>query len=400
MNKSILIVLCLVVAVDAASFGLLLPVVPFFVNQLTGSFNAIEVTSVTATYSGLQFLGAPVIGRLSDRWGRRVVLTVAVAISALALIGQGLSTSLAMLLLFSALNGASSGVFAISQAMVADAVEDRNQRTIGFGAIGAALGLGFIIGPGLGGALGALNPRYPFAVAAAFCIINVLLVRLYLPESRQRQSKANTDSQSTTNPLLSPGSGRLRRLLSVYFLFYLGFSAFSGIFVLAAKARFNWGPQPTSLVLVYVGVVAVVVQGALLPRLLKRLRPDRLSMIGLTLVSVAIFGVSGIEQGNSLYITQLLFAGGVGLSTPGLRSAMSLCVSENQQGVLGGLTQSIVSLTSLVGPLLAGQVFEKAGYSTTFQIQTFLVVGALALLVSMPRLPGGNAAHEVKTPSA
>ena len=79
---------------------------------------------------------------------------------------------------------------------------------------------------------------------------------------------------------------------------------------------------------------------------------------------------------------------------------MSLCVSENQQGVLGGLTQSVVSLTSLVGPLLAGQVFEKAGYSTTFQIQAFLVVGAIALLVSMPRLPGGNAAHDVKTPSA
>ena len=150
MNKRILLVLCLVVAVDSASFGLLLPVVPFFVNQLTGSFNAIAVTSVTATYSGLQFLGAPVIGRLSDRWGRRGILTVAVAISALALIGQGLSTSLMMLLLFSALNGASSGVFAISQAMVADAVDDRDKRTVGFGAIGAALGLGFIIGPGLG----------------------------------------------------------------------------------------------------------------------------------------------------------------------------------------------------------------------------------------------------------
>ena len=123
--------------------------VPFFVNQLTGSFNAIAVTSVTAIYSGLQFLGAPVIGRLSDRWGRRGILTIAVGISALALIGQGLSTSLTMLLLFSALNGASSGVFAISQAMVADAVEDRDQRTVGFGAIGAALGLGFIIGQGL-----------------------------------------------------------------------------------------------------------------------------------------------------------------------------------------------------------------------------------------------------------
>ena len=400
MNKRILLVLCLVVAVDSASFGLLLPVVPFFVNQLTGSFNAIAVTSVTAIYSGLQFLGAPVIGRLSDRWGRRGILTIAVGISALALIGQSLSTSLTMLLLFSALNGASSGVFAISQAMVADAVEDRDQRTVGFGAIGAALGLGFIIGPGLGGALGALNPRYPFVVAAAFCIINVILIRFYLPESRQQKSQSDLDQQRQPNPLLTAGSGRLRKLISIYFLFYLGFSAFSGIFVLAAKDRFNWGPQPTSLVLVYVGVVAVIVQGALLPKLLKRLRPDRLSMIGLTLVAIAMFGVSVIKQGSSLYITQLLFAGGVGLSTPGLRSAMSLCVSEDQQGVLGGLTQSVVSLTSLIGPLLAGQMFERAGYSATFQVQAYLVIGAIALLISMPRIPAQANPQEVKTPSA
>jgi len=400
MNKRVLLILCLVVAVDSASFGLLLPVVPFFVNQLTGSFNAIAVTSVTAIYSGLQFLGAPVIGRLSDRWGRRGILTIAVGISALALIGQSLSTSLTMLLLFSALNGASSGVFAISQAMVADAVEDRDQRTVGFGAIGAALGLGFIIGPGLGGALGALNPRYPFVVAAAFCIINVILIRLHLPESRQQKSQSDLDQQRKPNPLLTAGSGRLRKLISIYFLFYLGFSAFSGIFVLAAKDRFNWGPQPTSLVLVYVGVVAVIVQGALLPKLLKRLRPDRLSMIGLTLVAIAMFGVSVIEQGSSLYITQLLFAGGVGLSTPGLRSAMSLCVSEDQQGVLGGLTQSVVSLTSLIGPLLAGQMFERAGYSATFQVQAYLVIGAIALLISMPRIPAQANPQEVKTPSA
>ena len=400
MNKRVLLILCLVVAVDSASFGLLLPVVPFFVNQLTGSFNAIAVTSVTAIYSGMQFLGAPVIGRLSDRWGRRGILTIAVGISALALIGQSLSTSLTMLLLFSALNGASSGVFAISQAMVADAVEDRDQRTVGFGAIGAALGLGFIIGPGLGGALGALNPRYPFVVAAAFCIINVVLIRFYLPESRQQKSQSDLDQQRQPNPLLTAGSGRLRKLISIYFLFYLGFSAFSGIFVLAAKDRFNWGPQPTSLVLVYVGVVAVIVQGALLPKLLKRLRPDRLSMIGLTLVAIAMFGVSVIEQGSSLYITQLLFAGGVGLSTPGLRSAMSLCVSEDQQGVLGGLTQSVVSLTSLIGPLLAGQMFERAGYSATFQVQAYLVIGAIALLISMPRIPAQANPQEVKTPSA
>lgn len=397
MNKKILLVLCLVVAVDAASFGLLLPVVPFFVHQLTGSFNAIAVTSVTATYSGLQFIGAPVIGRLSDRWGRRSVLTVTVAISAVALIGQALSTSLLILLLFSALNGASSGVFAISQALVADTVEDRNQRTVGFGAIGAALGLGFIIGPGIGGALGAIDPRFPFFVASAFCLLNVVLIRLYLPKA-SKPKQSNTSQEKATNPLFTRGDHRLKKLISIYFLFYLGFSAFSGIFVLAAKERFNWGPQPTSLVLVYVGVVAVVVQGALLPRLLKAIRPDKLSIIGLSLVAVAMLGVSVISEGRDLYATQLLFAGGVGLSTPGLRSAMSLCVNENQQGVLGGMTQSVVSLTSLIGPLLAGQMYESAGYGATFQTQAVLVFVAVGLLASMPRLPADPQA--VKTPSA
>ena len=384
-------------AVDAASFGLLLPVVPFFVHQLTGSFNAIAVTSVTATYSGLQFIGAPVIGRLSDRWGRRSVLTVTVAISAVALIGQALSTSLLILLLFSALNGASSGVFAISQALVADTVEDRNQRTVGFGAIGAALGLGFIIGPGIGGALGAIDPRIPFFVASAFCLLNVVLIRLYLPKA-SKPKQSNTSQEKATNPLFTRGDHRLKKLISIYFLFYLGFSAFSGIFVLAAKERFNWGPQPTSLVLVYVGVVAVVVQGALLPRLLKAIRPDKLSIIGLSLVAVAMLGVSVISEGRDLYATQLLFAGGVGLSTPGLRSAMSLCVNENQQGVLGGMTQSVVSLTSLIGPLLAGQMYESAGYGATFQTQALLVFVAVGLLASMPRLPADHQA--VKTPSA
>lgn len=397
MNKKTLLVLCLVVAVDAASFGLLLPVVPFFVDELTGSFNAIAVTSVTATYSGLQFIGAPVIGRLSDRWGRRSVLTVTVAISALALIGQALSTSLLMLLLFSALNGASSGVFAISQALVADTVEDRNQRTVGFGAIGAALGLGFIIGPGIGGALGAIDPRFPFVVASAFCLLNVVLIRLYLPKTSKPRQPVKSSAKAD-NPLFTRGNPRLKKLISIYFLFYLGFSAFSGIFVLAAKDRFNWGPQPTSLVLVYVGVVAVIVQGALLPRLLKAIRPDKLSMIGLSLVAVAMLGVSVIGEGRDLYATQLLFAGGVGLSTPGLRSAMSLCVNENQQGVLGGMTQSVVSLTSLIGPLLAGQMYESAGYGATFQTQALLVLIAVGLLASMPRLPAEPQA--VNTPSS
>lgn len=397
MNKKILTTLCLVVAVDAASFGLLLPVVPFLVHQLTGTFNPVAVTGVLAAYSGLQFLGAPVIGRLSDRYGRRHVLAITVAVSAIALVGSGLAQSLLALLLFQALNGASSGVFAIAQAVVADTVEDIKQRTIAFGAIGASLGIGFVIGPGIGGAVGAINPTLPFFIAACFCAINVLLIWLRLPESRT-QKHIETGASNGASILWSQGQAELRRLISIYFLFYLGFNAFNGIFVLAAKDRFNWGPQPSGLVLVYVGVVSVVVQGALLPNLLKRYKPERLSLVGLTIVAAAILGVSGITNGYQLYITQLLFATGVGLSTPGLRSSMSQCVNENQQGALGGLTQSVVSLTSLFGPLLSGQLYGRVGYAETFQIQALLVLLAVMLLVLSKRKRFKS--QEVNTPSA
>ena len=396
MNKNALITLCLVVAVDAASFGLLLPVVPFLVNQLTGSFNPVSVTGVLAAYSGLQFIGAPIIGRLSDRHGRRKILTITVAISGIALIGSGLAQSLLVLLLFQGLNGASSGVFAIAQAVVADSVSDLKQRTVSFGALGASLGIGFVIGPGVGGVIGAIDPKLPFFVAAGFCLLNVLLIRLRLTESRP-VSDNKVDVQSSQSLLWGQGQAALRRLISVYFLFYLGFNAFNGIFVLAAKDRFNWGPQPSGLVLVYVGVVSIIVQGALLPNLLKRFRAERLSVIGLTLVGAAMLGVSGINHGYELYITQLLFAGGVGLSTPGLRSSMSICVNENQQGALGGITQSVISLTSLFGPLLSGQLYGKIGYEATFQAQAVIVLVAMTLLVVSNQRPINQT---VKTPSA
>ena len=397
MKKNALITLCLVVAVDAASFGILLPVVPFLVNQLTGSFNPVSVTGVLAAYSGLQFIGAPIIGRLSDRHGRRKILTITVAISAIALIGSGLAQSLLVLLLFQGLNGASSGVFAIAQAVVADSVSDLKQRTVNFGALGASLGIGFVIGPGVGGVIGAIDPKLPFFVAAGFCLLNVILIRLRLTESRP-VSHAKTEVQNGESLLWGSGQAALRRLIGVYFLFYLGFNAFNGIFVLAAKDRFNWGPQPSGLVLVYVGVVSVIVQGALLPNLLKRFRAERLSVVGLTLVAAAMLGVSGINSGYELYITQLLFAAGVGLSTPGLRSSMSICVNENQQGALGGMTQSVISLTSLFGPLLSGQLYGKVGYMATFQIQAVIVLVAMSLLAVSRK--NRTLTQEVKTPSA
>ena len=384
MNRRALIALCLVVAVDAASFGLLLPVLPFLVGDLTGNFNAIAITQVTAIYAGFQLLGAPILGRCSDRYGRKPVLAVTVAISTIALVGSGLASNLATLMVWQAINGAFAGVFAVAQAIVADSVEAGDQRTVSFGALGASLGLGFVAGPALGGLLGSLDPRAPFFAAALFSLTNLGLLISQLEESRR--SKTGSDQALEPLKFFSPQQRELQRLLAVYGLFYLGFSAFTGIFVLDAKTRFDWGPQAAGLVLCYVGVVAALIQGAFLPKLLKRFKAERLSVAGLLLVAVAILGVAGIQEGRELYATQLLFAAGVGISTPGLRSLMSQHVQEHQQGALGGLTQAAVSLTQLLGPLLAGQLYAKTGSVTTFQIQAALVFAAAALLISAPAL--------------
>ncbi len=380
MNRRALLILCLVVAVDTGSFGLLAPVLPFLVADLTGSLSAITVTQVTALYAGCQLLGAPLIGRLSDRWGRKPLMAGAIAVGSLGLLGSGLAGSLALLMLFQAIKGGSAAVFALAQAMVADRSEASDARTVSFGALGAALGLGFVFGPALGGLIGSFSPRAPFLVAAALTLVNLVLVLKLLPETLAPQAAGPEEPQQ---PLRwwSSEQPELRRMLSVYFLFYLGFSSFTGVFVVDAKQRFGWGPEAAGLLLCFVGVVAALVQGGLLPRLLRRFRAKRLAEVGLVLVGIALLGVSAIDQGRYLYLTQFLFATGVGLSTPGLRTLLSTAVNERQQGLLGGLTQSCVSLTSLLGPLASGRLYTYGGYRLTFHLAAGVIFAAAALLI-------------------
>lgn len=379
MNRRSLLILCLVVAVDTGSFGLLAPVLPFWVADLTGSLNAITVTQVSALYAGCQLIGAPLMGRLSDRWGRKPLMAGAIGVGSLALLGSGLSSSLGLLMLFQAIKGGTAAVFALAQAMVADRNEDSNARTVSFGALGAALGLGFIFGPALGGLIGSYSPRAAFLVAAALTLINLFLVVLVLPETLAPQ--VGTARQPEPLRWWTGAHGNLRRMLAVYFLFYLGFSSFTGIFVVDVSRRFEWGPKAVGVLLGFVGIIVVLVQGGLLPKLLRRFRAKTLSEAGLLMVGVALLGVSAINEGGYLYLTQFLFATGVGLSTPGLRTLLSTAVNERQQGILGGLTQSCVSLTNLLGPLAAGQLYSHSGFRLTLHLQAAMVFLAAAMLM-------------------
>jgi MFS family permease len=379
MNRRALLILCLIVAVDTGSFGLLAPVLPFLVAKLTGSLNAITVTQVTALYAGCQLVGAPLIGRASDRYGRRPLMAASVGVGSLALLGSGFAPSLALLMLFQAIKGGSAAVFALAQAMVADRTDSSDSRTVSFGALGAALGLGFVFGPALGGLIGALDPRAPFLVGAALTLVNLVLVLRFLPETRQ--GAAASGAAATPLRWWSREAAALRTLLAVYFLFYLGFSGFTGVFVVDARLRFGWGPQASGLLLCFVGVVAVLVQGGLLPRLLRLYPSRRLAELGLILVATALLGVAAIRQGEWLYLTQFFFAAGVGISTPGLRSLLSTAVDDSLQGLLGGLTQGCVSLTSLLGPLAAGRLYNDVGYRFTFHAAAGVIFLAAGLLL-------------------
>jgi MFS family permease len=396
MKRHALLILCLIVAVDSACFGLLLPVLPFFVGDLIGSFNAIAITQVTALYAGCQLVGAPILGRWSDRWGRKPLLAGSLGVGSLALLGAGLASNLTLLMVFLGIKGASGSVFALAQAVVADSAQESKQRTVSYGALGASLGLGFVAGPAVGGIIGALNPRAPFLLAAAFTLVNLVLVLTILQETRSQQSHANQPQEPLA--FLSAERQGLRRLLTVYFLFYLGFSAFTGIFVIDVRDRFDWGPQAAGWVLFFVGVVAACVQGGFLPKLLMHFKAGKLAGFGLVLVAVAILGVASITVGRDLYVTQLLFATGVGLSTPGLRSLLSQTVPASQQGILGGLTQGSISLTELLGPLMAGQLYTHWGSTTTYQVQAALVLLAAGLLIASPHQKKNLQA--VNTPSA
>lgn len=380
MKKHSLLILCLVVGVNTGSFSQLAPVLPFLIAKLTGSMSAVAVTQVSALYAGAQLILSPIIGQFSDRVGRKRVMAICISIGILAFLGSAVAPSLPVLMLFQAIAGGSASLFALAQAMVADGKQDAKERTISFGALGASLGLGFVFGPAVGGILGSFDPRAPFLLAALLSFINLLLVIKLLPETL---SYKVTDAQERQKLQWWSAEKRdLQRMLAVYFLFYLGFSSFTGIFVVDTSKRFGWGSEAAGLLLCFVGIVAALVQGGLLPRLLKQYRAERLAEIGMVLVAFALLGITSISQGRYLYVTQTFFAIGVGLSTPGLRTLLSLGVNSSQQGALGGLTQSCVSLTSLIGPLLAGQLYSKLGPQVTFGMQSGIVFAGAILLIS------------------
>jgi MFS transporter, DHA1 family, tetracycline resistance protein len=375
-----MIVMLLVVFIDLLGFGVVIPLLPFYGEHFHASPAAI--TTLMSTYSGLQLLAAPLWGRLSDRIGRRPVVLVSVTTSVLAYLWLSSADALWMLFAARALQGISAGNISVAQAYIADVTTPEN-RAKGMGGLGAALGLGFVLGPALGGLLAGGDPAnihvaVPSYVAAGLSAIALVVALFRLKESLTPALRARARNAPSRIAQIRDAFGRprLRIMMILFFSTTFAFAGMESTFGLWADHRLHWGPRQVGIVFAVVGIVLVIVQGALIGRIIKRFGEARALFagtigigIGLALLAAAREPVLGVAASCWLAL-------GMGLASPSTSALISKEAAADEQGSILGVNQSVGSFARIVGPAVAGQAFELAGPSAPY------VVGALVMLIS------------------
>ena len=365
MNRSPLIVIFTTVFIDLVGFGIVIPVLPFYAEGTVFNATPRMVGLLFASYSIMQLIFSPILGRLSDKYGRRPVLLLSIIGTGIGFLVLGFATTIFMLFLGRILDGITGGNISTAQAYIADITTQEN-RAKGMGLIGAAFGLGFIFGPAIGGILSRWGIQVPFFFAAALCFANAVLLYFRLPETvtADHPAKNLAGSRSFRNVLNSLKKPRLAFVLIIYFLFIVAFSIMTTSFSLFTMFRFGYDAQHTGYLFAYVGVIAVIIQGGLIGRLVKRFGELPLVIVGALCFAISLFAVPfvGPAAGG---LAALLVGGGVfsmgnSLATPALTSLASKSVGPAEQGVVLGVTQSVASLARAFGPFLAAVLINSS----------------------------------------
>ena len=342
---------------DVISLGIMIPVLPNLVKQFAGGDTALaaQYTIVFAmTWGLMQFFSGPIVGMLSDRFGRRPVLLLSIFGLGVDYIFMALAPSLRWLFVGRVINGITSASFSTANAYVAD-VTPPQERAKAFGLLGAAFGVGFIVGPAIGGILGDINLRLPFWVSAGLAVINWLYGYFVLPESLPPERRAPALNWRKANPIGALSFLRERTnlfgLISINVLFLMAHNVFPSIFVLFVGYRFGWGPRAASLMLVATGLSQILVQTLIVGRVVKAAGERGALLIGLVSATLA-FVAYGLASTPFWFFCGVP-AGALGaLVMPGLQSLMSRRVAGNEQGRLQGLNGAFMGLTAIFGPLL------------------------------------------------
>jgi DHA1 family tetracycline resistance protein-like MFS transporter len=273
MKRSPLIVIFTTVFIDLVGFGIVIPVLPFYAEGTVFNATPRTVGFLFASYSIMQLIFSPILGRLSDKYGRRPVLLISIIGTGIGFLIIGFARTLWMLFFGRILDGITGGNISTAQAYIAD-VTTKENRAKGMGLIGAAFGLGFIFGPAIGGILSRWGIHVPFFFAGGLCFANALLLFFTLPETVTKDHPARQSAaggRGLAELLQSLKEPKLAFVLTIYFLFIVAFSIMTTSFSLFTMFRFGYDAQHTGYLFAYVGLIAVVIQGGLIGKLVKRL---------------------------------------------------------------------------------------------------------------------------------
>ncbi|HVY83521.1 MAG TPA: TCR/Tet family MFS transporter [Caulobacterales bacterium] len=386
-GKHALAFIFITVLIDTIGFGIVLPVMPDLIVSMTGKPVA-DATLIAGflltTYALTQFVCGPVMGNLSDRFGRRPVLVASLAAFSFDYLLMGFAPTLGWLFLGRAIAGVAGAVYSPAMAYIAD-ITPPEKRAQSFGVMGAAFGVGFVLGPALGGVLGGLGPRAPFFAAAALAAINFLYGVIVLPESLPAERRRAFD-WTRANPLGTLMAlrryGAVVALAGGMFLWQLAHQVYPATWAFFAKIRFNWEPWQIGATLAYTGIMMAFVQGFLTGKIVPKIGEYRAALVGMTCGTAAFLSYVFATETWMIYTIMTLGALQA-LAYPALNAIMSKQVPPTEQGELQGGVASMMSLSMIFGPFIMTQAlgrFSAPGAPIYFPGAAFLLAAALGLV--------------------
>lgn len=401
-KRRALITIFFTILLDLLGFGMILPLLPFYAQDFGAS--EVEIGWLFACYSLAQLVFAPILGRLSDRLGRRPVILTSLVGGIGAYLLFAAAGELWVLVVARTLSGIAASNYGIAQAYIADVTTDA-ERSKGMGMVGAAFGLGFIGGPALGGWLGHWGHVAVPLGAAALSTVNLLLASLWLPESRPREALTET---ADGHPWLDPR--RLGRLVSaepmalglmgVFFLATFCFALMEVTLPLFCQAAFGFEHIETSWLFVYLGVVLVIVQGRLVGPLVKRFGERRLIPMGIAVMAAGLLLLPEAHGPGLVLLgtATALLAVGAGIHNPASMGLLSRITSDDEQGRVLGLSRSFGALARVLGPVAGTWLFGALGMGWPFRVGGALMLVTLILaLLLLARLPAHHRRLEVSS---
>ncbi len=379
-NKSLLTIF-LIVFIDLLGFGIILPLLPYIAEKYQASPSIIGF--LTATYSFFQLISSPVLGRLSDIYGRKKLLIISQLGSAFGYLLLGLANNLPLLFLSRLIDGITGGNISIAQAYIAD-ITTKENRAKGMGLIGAAFGLGFIFGPAIGGALSKISYSTPAYFATIISLITVLTTLFFLQETVVDKNKNHFSLKrrlSLSQLIKVLKEYPIGILVIIFFLLNFAFSIQTGIFALWTEKTFNFQPSDNGWFFTYIGILAVIFQTQLLPFVVKKFHERKILLSSLVFMFLGMILIPFTFHPNFLYFSLFFIPLGNGLANPTIQALTSENVKKNEYGETLGILQSAGAVGRIVGPILGGKIFQLLGKDPPYFFAALILM--IAFLISL-----------------